>query len=334
MRVSHIWLKMASKLRFSDIAAPGITRRMLRGHWAYFDVDGERITDPDEVARLNAIALPPAYSEAWFAADQRSHILATGIDARGRKQYRYHPDFREERDSEKFGRCAEFGLSLPALRKRVEQDLRKRKLTAERAVASVVKLLDCGHIRIGNESYARSNGSFGATTLRSRHVAVAQGRLKVRFRAKSGKLCTFSLRDRGLIRFVKQVQELPGQHLFQWLDDEGSAHPIGSTEVNDYIRATTKSEFTAKDFRTWAASVLAFEFLVENDNCTLRAMLSYVAQELGNTPAIARKSYVHPALIDLVKLGDPAQAIGRMPRKTKWLTRYERGLIAFLEEAG
>ncbi len=325
---------MASKLRFSDIAAPGITRRTIRGHWAYFDPDGERVTDPDEIARLNSIALPPAYAEAWFAADQRAHILATGIDARGRKQYRYHPDFREEREGEKFGRCAEFGHCLPALRKRVEQDLAKRSLTAERAVASVVKLLDCGHIRVGNESYARSNGSFGATTLRTRHVTVEQGRLKVRFRAKSGKLCTFSLRDRGLIRFVKQVQDLPGQHLFQWLDDEGNAHPIGSTEVNDYIRKTTNAEFTAKDFRTWAASVLAFEFLVENDNCSLSAMLSRVAQELGNTPAIARKSYVHPAIIDLVKSGEPEKAIGQLPRRTKWLTRCERGLIAYLQEAG
>jgi len=324
---------MTSKLRFADIAAPGITRRMIRGHWAYFDADGERVTDPDEVARLNSIALPPAYSEAWFAADPQSHILATGIDARGRKQYRYHPDFRADQDSQKFGRCAEFGRRLPALRERVKKDLAKRSLSADRAVASVVKLLDSGHIRVGNESYARSNGSFGATTLRARHVNVERGRLKVRFRAKSGKLCTFALRDRGLVRFVKQVQDLPGQHLFQWLDDEGIPHPIGSTDVNRYIRETMDAEFTAKDFRTWAASVLAFEFLVENDSCSLRAMLSHVADELGNTPAIARKSYVHPAVIDLVKSGEPRKAIGQLPRKTKWLTRCERCLIAYLEKA-
>lgn len=325
---------MASKLRFADLAAPGITRRLIRGHWAYFDADGERVKNQDEVARLNSIALPPAYENAWFAADPMSHILATGIDARGRKQYRYHPDFREDRESQKFARCADFGRQLPKLRERVKKDLAKRKLSAERAVASVVKLLDTGHIRVGNESYARTNGSFGATTLRARHVNVERGRLKVQFRAKSGKLCTFALRDRGLVRFVKQVQALPGQHLFQWLDDEGTPHPIGSTDVNRYIRETMHDEFTAKDFRTWAASVLALEFLVENDRSSLRAMLSYVADELGNTPAIARKSYVHPALIDLVKSGEPKKAIGQLPRKTKWLNRYERGLIAYLDKVG
>jgi DNA topoisomerase-1 len=322
---------MAPGLHFADIDAPGIARRLLRGHWAYFRPDGKRITDRDEIDRLNAIALPPAYTDAWFAADPRAHILATGIDARGRKQYRYHPGFREDRDSRKFANCAEFGRRLARLRERVEQDLAKRSLSAERAVASIVKLLDCSHIRVGNEAYAQANGSFGATTLRGRHVRLERDRLTLCFKAKSGKTCRISVRDRGLVRFVKQVQDLPGQHLFQYLDHEGQPHPVSSTEVNAYIREATGGEFTAKDFRTWAASVLAFECLAREKCCGLGAMLEHVADGLGNTPAIARKSYIHPALIELARSGEGREDLGKLPRATRWLSPHERGLIQFLD---
>ena len=325
---------MPAKLHFVDTDSPGISRRLIRGHWVYFDPEGKRIGDADEIARLNAIALPPAYTDAWFAADPSAHILATGIDARGRKQYRYHPDFREARDQRKFCGCADFGRKLPRLREKVEGELRKKKLTPDRAVASIVKLLDCSHIRVGNESYAKENGSFGATTLRGRHVRLERGRLTLRFRAKSGKWCKVAVSDRGLIRFVKQVQDLPGQQLFQWLDDEGQAHPIRSTEVNDFIRAATGADFTAKDFRTWGASVLAFEFLVENEGCKLRDMLEHVADRLGNTPAMARKAYVHPALIEIARAGASPDAFANLPRQTKWLSRAEKGLIQFLEKSG
>lgn len=322
---------MADPVRFADIHSPGITRRLVRGHWAYFMPDGERIANRAEIDRLNAIALPPAYDEAWFSPDSDVHILATGIDARGRKQYRYHPDFRQEQENRKFAICAQFGRQLPRLRARVEKDMAKRSLRPERAVASIVKLLDCVHIRVGNEAYARSNGSFGATTLRGRHVRLQGERIRLRFKAKSGKLCDVSVQDRGLCRFVKQVQDLPGQQLFQYLDEGDQPHPVSSTDVNAYIREAMGEDFTAKHFRTWAASVLAFDYLAEHEDCTLAMMLGHVADGLGNTPAIARKSYVHPALIELARTGERPPQMARRPRATKWLSRSERGLIALLE---
>lgn len=322
---------MSHSLHFAHTERPGITRRQIRGKWGYFDPEGNRITDRGEIDRLNAVGLPPAYTDAWFAPDPRAHIQALGTDAKGRRQYRYHPDFRAHRESRKFESCAEFGQRLPLVRKRVERDLAKRDLTPERAVASIVKLLDSGRIRVGNEQYARANRSFGATTLLHRHATLASGRLMLRFKAKSGKQCTLNVTDRGLVRFVKQVQDLPGQHLFQYLDGEGNPHPISSSEVNDYIREATRADFTAKHFRTWAASALAFEWLAENAHGSLRDMLAHVSEHLGNTPAVARKSYVHPALIELAKSGDRESLGGDLPRQTRWLSRYERGLLAFLE---
>jgi DNA topoisomerase-1 len=325
---------MSHSLHFAHTDRPGITRRLIRGHWGYFDVDGNRITDRDEIDRLNAVGLPPAYTDAWFSPDPHAHIHALGTDAKGRRQYRYHPDFRAQRESRKFEGCAQFGRSLPLIRKRVEQDLAKRSLIPERAVASIVRLLDSGRIRVGNEEYARANHSFGATTLLTRHAKLASNRLTLRFKAKSGKQCTLSVTDRGLIRFVRQVQDLPGQHLFQYLDGDGNPHPISSSEVNEYIRDATHGEFTAKNFRTWAASALAFEWLVENGGGSLREMLAHVAEHLGNTPAVARKSYVHPALIELAKSGAREAVSGNLPRHTRWLTRYERGLLEFLDRHG
>ena len=322
---------MSKSLRFVATEEPGITRRSIKGHWAYFAPDENRITDREEIDRLNAIALPPAYSRAWFALDPASHILATGIDAQGRKQYRYHPDFRAQRDSRKFGHCADFARRLPLIRARVEKDLAKRALSAERAIASVVRLLDSGRIRVGNEAYAKANRSFGATTLRARHARIDGRRLTLRFRAKSGKQCTLNVTDRSLIRFARQVQDLPGQHLFQYLDEEGHAHPISSSQVNDYIREAMGDDFTAKDFRTWTASALAFEWLASGRPAKLGEMLAHVAEHLGNTPAIARKSYVHPMLIEAVQAGDCEKLAERLPRRTQWLTRHERGLIALLD---
>ncbi len=322
---------MTTRLRYADTAAPGITRRPLRSGWGYYSVDGTRIRDRNEVARLNVIALPPAYEDAWYSPDPDAHILAYGKDARGRRQYRYHPEFRARRDHRKFSSCVAFGKGLPCLRAQVKKDLARTSLSAQRAIASIVCLLDCGHIRVGNEAYAQANGSFGATTLRGRHARLDGGRLTLRFRAKSGKSCTVSVRDRGLIRFVKQVQDLPGQHLFQYLDEDGKAHPVGSSEVNEYIHAAMGEGFTAKDFRTWAASVLAFGFLVENSEAGVGKMLAHVARELGNTPAVARQSYVHPAIVELARSGNLADRVGNLPRKGKWLTREERGLILLFE---
>jgi DNA topoisomerase-1 len=323
-----------SRLIHCDDSLPGITRRKAGRSWAYFDAKGERITDRDEIDRLNRIALPPAYTDAWFCPADNGHLLATGIDARGRKQYRYHPDFRAAKESEKFDRTAEFGRLLPLVRKRVEDDLRSPRLSRERAIASVVRLLDTGGIRVGNEAYAKENKSFGATTLRMRHVDVEGSRLKLRFKAKSGKLCEMRITDRSLARFVKRMQDLPGQHLFQYLDDEGAPQPVTSDDVNAYLREAMGEGFTAKNFRTFHASAIALEALAEADgSLTVKALAEVVSARLGNTPAIARKSYIHPAVLAVVDRQLKWRAALRLPRATRWLTRYERALIALLEEA-
>lgn len=319
-------------MHYADVDTPSITRRKYRGCWIYIDAGGDRIEDAAEIERLDAVGLPPAYTHAWFAADRDAHIQATGIDARGRKQYVYHPDYVAQRDACKFDACAGFGLLLPRIRMRVEKDLAGRNLSRERAIASIVKLLDSGRIRVGNESYARSNRSFGATTLRQRHARLEGNHLALRFRAKSGRPCTLNVTDRGLIRFVRQVQDLPGQHLFQYRGEDGAFHPVSSTDVNAYIHETMGAAYTAKDFRTWTASVLAFEWLTQSDETgKLRGMLAYVAEHLGNTPAVARKSYIHPALIDLILSGERHKFAARLPRRTRWLTACERGLIELLK---
>ena len=322
-------------ITYADDSAPGITRRLLRGHWAYFAPSGTRITDRDAIDRLNRIALPPAYRDAWFCPDPDGHIQAVGWDAKGRKQYRYHTGFRESREAEKYGQCSDFGRALPRLRARVEADLTARALTRDRAVAAVVRLLDLGYVRIGNEGYAKANKSFGATTLRKRHATIGGTRFKLQFRAKSGKLRTLTITDRSLIRFVRNCHDLPGQHLFRWVDADGEAHPVTSSDVNAYIRAAMGEAFTAKHFRTWGASVLAFTTLASaSADLSLVAMLGPVADALGNTPAIARKSYVHPVLVDLAKSGQATFRAGlALPRTTRYLSRYERGLIDLLDRA-
>lgn len=322
-----------SRLVHVDDTLPGITRRRKGKAWAYFDAQGNRITDRAEIDRLNAIGLPPAYENSWFCPADNGHVLATGIDARGRKQYRYHPEFRTAREGEKFDGCSRFGRLLPLVRKRVEDDLAAPGLTRERCIASVVKLLDSGGIRIGNEAYAKANESFGATTLRMQHAEVKGQTVRLRFKAKSGKMRDMKVTDRGLVRFVKKMQDLPGQHLFQYVDDAGEACPVGSADVNDYLRETMGEDFTAKHFRTWRASALGFELLADaRDDLTLKQLLLEVSERLGNTPAIARKSYVHPAVLALVDEQAAWRETLALPRATQWLTRHERGLIALLED--
>ncbi len=328
---------MAAKISYVECTGPGITRRKAGQGWGYWDAQGNRITDRDEIDRLNAIGLPPAYTEAWFCGSPNGHIQAIGYDDKGRRQYRYHDAFREAQEAAKYDRCSQFGERLPRLRKAVERDLRKRALTKERAVAAVVRLLDLGHVRIGNEGYAKANKSFGATTLRKRHARLGGSTLKLQYKAKSGRVRILTITDRSLIGFVRKCQDLPGQHLFRWLDDAGEAHDVTSSDVNDYIRAAMDADFTAKHFRTWGASVIAFEALASaKEPIGLKAMLDPVTQALGNTPAIARKSYVHPRLIDLAK-DKAAQAVFvqglKLPRRARYLSRAERGLIAFLGDA-
>ena len=324
-----------AKIVYSDDSAPGITRKKVRNGWGYWDAKGDRIADREEIDRLNAIGLPPAYRDAWFNPKPNGHIQAVGWDDKGRKQYRYHVGFREQQEAAKYEKTAEFGRALPRLRKQVATDLAKRSLSRERAVAAVVRLLDQSHIRVGNEDYVKQNDSFGATTLRTRHGAVKGDRLRLRFRAKSGKDCDTTITDRSLARFVKACQDLDEQHLFAWLDADGEAHPVTSSDVNDYIKAATGGDFTAKNFRTWGASLLAFEALAGAErDLTLKQLLEPVTAQLGNTPAIARKSYVHPDLIDLVKQDQAVfRKALRLPRATGELSREERALIAFLDRA-
>jgi DNA topoisomerase-1 len=323
---------MVGRLRFVDDSVPGITRRRQGRYWQYFDAAGKRVTDRDEIDRLNGIGLPPAYRDAWFCAHPDGHIQAIGYDDKGRKQYRYHPDFREKQEAAKYERCRDFGKVLPKLRRRVAADLRKRKLTRDTVVAAVIRLLDSGQIRVGNEAYAQSNKSYGATTLRTRHAKVAGRTVKMRFKAKSGIERELNITDSTLSRIVRQCQDLPGQNLFQYLDDEGEPHPVTSTDVNDYIRAATGEDFTAKHFRTWTASVIAFEQIcgAGEEGVGLKALLEPVAEALGNTPAISRKSYVHPAIVEAVKETPGRRLALHCPRSTKYLSSAERGLIAFL----
>jgi DNA topoisomerase I len=320
-------------LKHSCDKDPGITRQKIGRAWAYFDCDGQRITDRAEIDRLNAIALPPAYVDAWFCPDPDGHIQATGRDARGRKQYRYHADYRSRRDASKYAGLREFGAALPKLRRRVEKDLRRRKLGRETVLAAVVRLLDQEHIRVGNEEYARDNASYGATTLRDRHVRHHGGKLRMRFTGKHGVVHEATITDASLKRVVRQCQDLPGQKLFQYVNGDGQPQAVGSADVNAYIRDATGGDFTAKHFRTWGASVIAFDQLLKagEDRISLTTMIEPVAEALGNTAAMSRKSYVHPVLIESLKdrPRDPLRGMKR-PRARKRLNSAEVGFLKFL----
>ncbi len=321
-------------LRHSSDTEPGIGRKRIGRYWAYFDAAGNRITDRDEIDRLNAIGLPPAYKDAWFCADPDGHLQATGVDDRGRKQYRYHPDYRAKREGAKYEGLLEFGKKLPRLRRRVEHDLKRRKLGRDTVLAAIVRLLDTAHLRVGNEEYAKANKSFGVTTLRGRHLRRKGGKLMMRFAGKHGIVREVNITDSNLKRIVKRCQDLPGQMLFQYVNGDGEPQPVTSGDVNDYIKAATGGEFTAKHFRTWGASVIAFEQLLkkaEHSRISVKTVIEPVAEALGNTEAMSRKAYVHPALIEAVKSDsrDPLDGMERPPARTR-LSSPEVGLIEFL----
>lgn len=324
-------------LRHSSDEEPGYSRKRQGRYWAYFDEHGKRITKRDTIDRLNGIGLPPAYRDAWFCKDDNGHLQATGIDDRGRKQYRYHPDFRARADKKKFSGLIEFGECLPNLRKRVEKDLGERKLSREKVVAAVVRLLDTEYLRIGNDRYARENKSFGVTTLLCRHVRTDGGKVKMRFKGKHGKLKEVTITDRRLRRIVTKCKDLPGQALFQYINGDGEPHAINSADVNDYIRDTCGCDFTAKHFRTWGATVIAFEQMLdaaeEEKKISVKTVLEPAAEALGNTVAISRKSYVHPRLIEAVK-SDPRNPLGDFdrPRERKWQSSTELALLDFLQK--
>jgi DNA topoisomerase-1 len=297
----------AAKLRYVTDRGRGIRRERSGNDFVYFEAHGGMITDDEELSRIHKLAIPPAYQDVWICPYANGHLQATGRDARGRKQYRYHPRWREVRDEGKYGKMLLFGKVLPTLRAQVERDLAKRGLPREKVLATIVRLLESTLIRVGNEEYAKTNNSFGLTTLRNRHVKVEGGsRIRFDFRGKSGTEHHIDLRNRKLAAIVRRCQDLPGQELFQYLDDDGQSHTVGSDEVNDYLREITGQEVTAKDFRTWAATNLAalalqqlevFDSHTKAKKNVLQAVEA-VAKMLGNTPAICRKCYIHPAIFD------------------------------------
>lgn len=327
---------LPSDLHYVDDTQPGITRKKLRGKFAYFEPSGQRITDPDEIKRINALAVPPAYVDVWICADPRGHLQATGRDARGRKQYRYHARWREVRDADKYSRLREFGLALPKLRKQLETLLAAPGFSRDKVMATVITLLDATLIRVGNTQYARDNRSYGLTTLRSRHVEVNGSAILFQFRGKSGIEHQITVKDRRLARIIKRCLELPGQNLFQYLDEHGERHTVSSSDVNSYLQSLTGADFTAKDYRTWAGSALALAVLRELQwESEIEAkrhvvdMVKGVAKQLGNTPAVCRKCYIHPAVVEKFMLGALAEL--PRPRMRKGLRSEEVALAMFLE---
>jgi DNA topoisomerase-1 len=312
----------AAGLRHVSDSGPGIRRRRSGKRFIYLDTNGEPIRDERELARIRSLVIPPAWTDVWICPSPRGHIQATGRDARGRKQYRYHPRWREVRDETKYGRLRAFGEALPHLRQHVDRDLARPGLTREKVLATVVRLLETTLIRVGNEEYARQNESYGLTTLHDEHVDVHGATVEFCFRGKSGKEHTVGVRDRRLASIVKRCRDLPGHDLFQYQDADGQTHTIGSSDVNAYLHEAMGEEFTAKDFRTWAGSVLAAQELLRCGPATsetecrriIVAAIKTVSDRLGNTPAICRRCYVHPAVIDAYQDGTLA---GLRPIKTK-----------------
>ena len=323
-------------LNYVDDSQPGLSRRKLRGKWAYFTPAGERIRDQAEVERINKLAIPPAYTDVWICPDANGHLQATGRDARGRKQYRYHPRWREIRDTDKYERMLAFGQALPKLRQRVEEDLARRGLCREKVMATVISLLDATLIRVGNAQYAKSNKSYGLTTLRNRHAEVHGNTIAFHFRGKSGVEHDIKVSDPRLARTVKKCLELPGQHLFQYVDGDGERHTVTSSDVNAYLHELTGADFTAKDYRTWAGSALALEALRElrcetqtDAKKELVDMVKAVSRTLGNTPAVCRTCYIHPGVLDAFLAGDLCTL--PKPRKRKGLKEEEVLLLNFLQ---
>nr|WP_232519266.1 DNA topoisomerase IB [Caballeronia insecticola] len=324
-------------LRYMDDSRRGYTREWIDGAFAYFNTQGKRIDDEAEIRRINALAIPPAYIDVWICPDSRGHLQATGRDARGRKQYRYHARWRETRDANKYERMLAFSAVLPKLRARVARDLSLDGMPRNRVLATVVRLLDTTLIRIGSEEYARENRSYGLTTLRKRHLKVSAGTLRFKFRGKSGIEHDVSVSDARVARIVKRCLDLPGQDLFQYLDADGTRHSVSSSDINDYLHEITGADFTAKDYRTWAGSVFALAALrrlkwetVTEARKHVVGTIKEVSQLLRNTPAVCRKCYVHPAVIEAFEAGELAETLPASRRHG--LKTDEAALAIFLEK--
>jgi len=304
-------------LRYVNDLGPGIRRKRAGKHFSYLGLDGRPIREAEEVKRIRSLAIPPAWTDVWISPLTRGHIQATGRDARGRKQYRYHPRWREVRDQTKYHRMMAFGAALPGIRQRVDHDLSLRGLPRDKVLASVVRLLEATLIRVGNEEYARENKSYGLTTMRNRHVDIEGATLVFHFRGKSGVNHEVDVRDRRVARIVQRCQELPGHHLFQYLDEDGNRQEIDSDDANAYLQSITGEEFTAKDFRTWSGTVLAAEALqafeafdseTQAKKNIVQAIES-VAKKLGNTAAVCRQCYIHPEVITAYLSGQTVHTV-------------------------
>jgi DNA topoisomerase-1 len=304
-------------LRYATDKRPGIRRKRAGKAFRYIAVDGQTIRDPDILARIKSLAIPPAWVEVWICPMPLGHIQATGRDEKGRKQYRYHPRWREVRDGAKYDRMMAFGRTLPEIRKQTDRDLALAGLPRRKVLATVVRLLERSLIRVGNDEYAKNNHSFGLTTMFDKHVALDGSKIQFQFRGKSGVHHKIDIHDRRLARIVQRCQELPGQELFQYVDDDGKAQDVNSADINEYLREMTGQDFTAKDFRTWAGTVLAamalqefesFDSQTQAKKNVVRAIES-VAERLGNTPTVCRKCYVHPAVLDAYQDGSMIEAL-------------------------
>jgi len=325
-------------------AGSGITRRKRSAGYSYHDTSGKRITDRQEAARIDSIGIPPAWTSVWIAPHANGHIQATGRDARGRKQYRYHKSWQELRGEHKFGHMLQFGAALPSIRSRVTADLARADHSRQKVLAIIVRLLETTYIRIGNEEYAKSNGSFGLTTLRSKHVRISGDSLRFDFVGKMGKAHSIRVTDRRLSGIVRRCRELPGQALFQYRSDDLTTHAIDSNDVNGYIHEIAGAEFTAKDFRTWAGSLLAVSLLgpgLGTDGegspaLTVKDALKTVATQLGNTPAICKASYIHPVIMEAYvddDLRHQWHVVLHRARDRAGLTRAEGAMLTFLSES-
>ena len=327
-------------LRYTTDEQPGIRRRRSGRGFTYVDRDGLPVREAGELGRIKRLAIPPAWTDVWISPSPLGHIQATGRDARGRKQYRYHERWRELRDEAKYGHLIDFAKALPRIRERVDADLGRSGIPRERVLATAIRILEGTFMRVGNVEYARANGSFGLTTLRAKHVDVDGARIVFRFRGKSGKDHEVDVRDRKLARVVSRLEQLPGQELFRYLDDEGELRTIGSDDVNEYLRQISQEDLSAKDFRTWAGTVLAARALADlgparNERVArtrVNQAIDVVSSRLGNTRAVCRKCYVHPGVLDAYEAGELPAALRRpeRARKDHGLTTHEAAVVAML----
>jgi DNA topoisomerase-1 len=335
----------AAGLVYTHHDKPGISRRRYGKSFAYFAPGGKRVTDPDTLGRIKSLVIPPAYTDVWICPNPRGHIQAIGKDARGRTQYRYHPQWRKVRDEAKYGRMIAFGTVLPKLRRRVNRDLKLPDLPREKVLATIVKLLETTLIRVGNEEYAKTNKSFGLTTIRNKHVDVKGSKIHFEFRGKSGVEHAIDLSDARLAAVIHQCQELPEQELFEYVNEDGSRHHVTSSDVNAYLQEITGEEFTAKDFRTWAGTVLAAIALKEFEafdsetqaKKNVIAAIEKVAKRLGNTRAVCRKCYVHPIVLETYLAGELAASLqkrvaAKLKKSLHSLKPEEAAVMAMLQE--